>query len=36
MVFKFLISFAAGSLLGDVFLHLIPESFSNLLLVCEF
>jgi hypothetical protein len=26
--FKYLVSFAAGSLLGDVFLHLLPEAFS--------
>jgi hypothetical protein len=29
MVFKFLLSFAAGSLVGDVFLHLIPEAFGE-------
>ncbi len=27
-LFKCLVSFAAGSLLGDVFLHLLPEAFS--------
>lgn len=28
-MFKCLISFAAGSLLGDVFLHLLPETYIN-------
>jgi hypothetical protein len=28
-VFKCLVSFAAGSLLGDVFLHLLPEAYSS-------
>lgn len=29
LTFKFLLSFAAGSLIGDVFLHLIPEAFGK-------
>ena len=28
-LFKCLLAFAAGSLLGDVFIHLVPETYSS-------
>ena len=34
-ILLFLVSFAAGALLGDAFLHLLPEVFKNPIPTCK-